>query len=369
MPPHLLQFAAPERPVVVWNITSRCNLRCRHCYLEAGEEKTEELDAAAARLLAEELVLLRVPVVLFSGGEPLLRRDVFDLARRFSEGGVRPVLSTNGTLITPEVARSLKEAGFAYVGISLDGDAPAHDSWRGVPGAFARALDGARHAREAGLKVGFRFTVHRDNKEDLPFLLELAVREAVPRFCVYHLVYAGRGRSFILSDLSPRERRELVHYLLEETLRLGREGVELEILTTDNHADGVYLLLWTERHAPERLPEVRQLLALHGGCSAGVKMVNIDPAGYIYPCQFWRFEALGKFPEESFAAIWRSNRDLLAKLRDKGRYLKGKCGKCRFKDVCGGCRVRAAAATGDPWEADPACYLEPEEIGCEEEGR
>lgn len=364
IPPHLLQFSAIDRPIVVWNMTRCCNLRCRHCYIEARDHQYDrELSTPQARDLVKELIEMKVPVLLFSGGEPLLREDLWELAALAREGGVRPVLSTNGTLITPEVAKKIKESGFAYVGISIDGKPETHDYFRAVPHSFARALKGLRNVREAGLKTGLRFTVSKRNFQDLPYLLKLVVQEKIPRFCLYHLVYSGRGKKMVSDDLSLEEKRALVEYLIEQTQRLDREGVEVEILTTDHHADGIYLYHWIQKHIPERAAEVKKLLEFHGGCSAGVKMVNIDPEGNVYPCQFWRSGFLGRIPEMSFREIWyNESNGLLRALRNKTKYLKGKCGICKYHTFCGGCRVRAEAVTGDLWETDPVCYLTKQEI-------
>lgn len=364
VPPHLLQFSTEQRPVVVWNMTRRCNLRCRHCYLEAaGEDDSRELSTAQARRLIRELSEIKVPVLLFSGGEPLLRKDIWDLAEFARSEGIRPGLSTNGTLITPDVAGRIRESGFAYVGISIDGKQGTHDYFRAAPGCFQQAISGLHNAQEAGLRVGVRFTVHRDNYQDLPDLFKFLKAEGIPRFCLYHLVYAGRGKGLAEKDLSAEEKRALAEFLIEQAHLFSSQGAEMEILTTDHHADGVYLYRWIKQHAPERADEVLKLLEFHGGCSAGMKMANIDPQGYVYPCQFWRSGSLGKFPERSFQEIWYDEKnELLKALRNKAAHLKGKCGRCKYQVYCGGCRIRAEAVTRDRWAEDPACYLTEEEI-------
>lgn len=364
LPPHLLQFSTVKRPMVVWNMTRRCNLRCRHCYLEAGEvDGSRELTTEEAKLLIKELAEMKVPVLLFSGGEPLLRRDIWELAEYTASMGIRPGLSTNGTMIDAEVAAKIRKSGFAYVGVSIDGAPHTHDRFREAADSFRRALAGIRYAQDAGLNTGIRFTVSRENYRDLSFLMDLVEKERIRRFCLYHLVYAGRGRELAEKDLSHEEKREIIEFLIERTNQLRAKGVEVEFLTTDNHADGVYLYKWALRHLPDRVEEIKRLLELHGGCSAGVKMVNVDPEGYVYPCQFWRSGCLGKFPERSFQEIWYDeNNSLLKALREKAAYLKGKCGRCRYNTVCGGCRVRAEASEGDIWGEDPACYLTEDEI-------
>lgn len=364
VPPHLLQFSTVSRPIVVWNVTGRCNLRCRHCYLEAGSDgQVQELTTDEGCNLIRELGEMKIPVLLFSGGEPLLRPDLWELAEYARSQGLRIVLSTNGTLITPAVAERIKDSGFAYVGVSLDGGQKVHDAFRGVEGSFEKALEGLHNVQELGLKTGIRFTVNKNNYKDLPLVLDLIKSEGVPRFCLYHLVYAGRGKDMAAQDITTAEKREMVEYLIEQVHSFKKEGVSAEILTTDHHADGIYLYHWVKEHLPEREQDVRRLLEMHGGCSAGVKMVNIDPAGNVFPCQFWRSSSLGKYPERSFREIWYDEDNALLKaLRDKVTHLKGKCGNCKYNTLCGGCRIRAEAVKGDIWAEDPVCYLTDEEI-------
>ncbi len=360
--PDLIQFASRSGPMVVWNVTARCNLHCAHCYA-AESRGDEELTTAEGLALIDDLAGLGVPVVLLSGGEPLLREDVFDLISHARDRGLRPSLSTNGTLIDEPTARRLADVGAAYVGVSLDGLEETHDRFRGEPRAYRRALAGLRNARDAGLKTGIRFTVTRDNMGDLPRLLDLTEEERIPRFCMYHLVYAGRGRGLRERDLSGAQRRRLVEDLMRTALDWCRRGVEAEIITSDNHADGVLVLRYVEKHQPERAEEVRQLLRMAGGCSAGRKFVQIDPWGNVHPCQFWPEVTMGNIREQPFSAIWQDESNLtVAKLRSMPQPLTGeRCGRCVYREFCGGCRVRAMVL-GDEWGDDPSCPLTEEEI-------
>jgi radical SAM protein with 4Fe4S-binding SPASM domain len=360
--PHLLQFSSSAGPMVVWNVTARCNLRCVHCYAE-GPVEGNELSPAEGRGLIDDLAALGVPVLLFSGGEPLLREDIFDLIAHARRRGLRPSLSSNGTLIDAETARRLAEVGAAYVGVSLDGREETHDRFRAERGAFARALAGLRAARDAGLRTGIRFTLTRDNMSDLPELLALAERERIPRFCLYHLVYAGRGRTLSVRDLLAGERRRVIGDLIEVTLDWCRRGVEIEVLTTDNHADGVLVLRYLEEHRSERVGEVRELLRLAGGCSAGRKFAQVDPWGNVHPCQFWPEVTMGNVREQPFSEIWRaSHNETVARLRRMPATLVGeRCGRCVYREYCGGCRVRALSR-GDEWGDDPSCPLSEEEV-------
>lgn len=368
LPPNMLQFSADNRPVVVWNVTNRCNLQCRHCYIDAQDRQySGELSTAEAMAFIDDLATLPVPVLLLSGGEPLLREDIYALAAHAAAQGIRPVLSTNGTLITPEVATRLREAGLQYVGVSLDGDETVHDYFRGRQGAFAAALAGLEKAREAGLKTGIRFTVNRHNLATLPAVLELAAARGIPRFCLYHLVYAGRGRDMAAQDITLEEKRAVMDLLIQKAQEFKARGVDIEILTTDNHADGIHLLHYIEQTAPARAAEVKRLLAMHGGCSAGQKMANVDPLGNVHACQFWGHKILGNVRQEKFSRIWLHTSDAwLAALRDKAAHLTGRCGSCRYQAYCGGCRIRAEAVHGDIWAEDPACYLTDAEIRGEE---
>ena len=362
IPAAMLQFSSDTTPIVVWNTTARCNLYCRHCYIRAEDREFEsELSTAEGKALIDDLAKMKVPVLLFSGGEPLLRPDLFELAAYAGEKGLRPVLSTNGTLIDDAMAKRIKETGFQYVGVSIDGNEATHDSFRGLEGAFDAAIAGIRAARAAGNKTGVRFTINRLNAPELAAVFDIAEKEGIDRFCMYHLVYAGRGSDMAALDLSKEDKRKVADFLIEKTLDFERRGVDMEILTTDNHVDGLCILQYVEKNQPERADEVRKLLAMHGGCSAGDRVADVDPEGNVHPCQFWSDLTLGNVRETPFSEIWK-NREaggIIDCLRHKPEHLIGKCGTCRYNDVCGGCRIRAESA-GELWGEDPACYW-PEE--------
>jgi len=365
--PHMLQFTIVNRPLVVWNVTFRCNLRCEHCYIDAEDRRYDnELTTEQARALIDDLAEMQVPVLLFSGGEPLMRKDVIDLGRYADEKGLRPVLSSNGTRIDPPLAARIKEAGFKYVGISIDGLEPTHDRFRCKQGAFQAAVRGIRNCHEAGVKAGIRFTLNADNYADLPGVLQLVEDLDVKRFCMYHLVYAGRGSGMTARDVRPEQRREAVNLLIRQATDWDKRGIDTEILTTDQHADGAYLHAYIAEHMPERAGEVRDLLQMHGGCSAGCKMSNIDPLGNVHACQFWGHHTLGNVKERKFSEIWLDpDNPFLRDLRRKQELVKGKCATCGHKEVCAGCRIRAEAVYGDVWAEDPACYLTAEERAVE----
>ena len=365
LPSHLLQFSADKKPVVVWNMTRRCNLRCIHCYSASrnvpyrGELTTEE-----GKTLIADLAAFGSPVILFSGGEPLIRKDLPELARFAVQKGMRAVISTNGTLITKRTAAEFKQIGLSYVGISLDGLEATHDRFRGVPGAYRRAIRAIRLCREAGIKVGVRFTVNRHNVADVPAIFDLLEKENIPRCCFYHLVYSGRGSALREEDLTHAGSRALLNLIMDRTKDLFDRGMPREILTVDNHADGPFIYLRLLREDPKRAAEVFELLKMNEGNSSGHGIGCVSWDGTVHPDQFWRNIALGNVRERPFGGIWTdASNELLRKLKDKKPHLTGRCRTCRWLDVCGGnFRARAESVTGDVWAPDPACYLTDEEI-------
>lgn len=366
LPPHLLQFSADKKPVVVWNATRRCNLRCVHCYSQSRDEVFEgELTTAEAKGMIDDLAAFGAPVLLFSGGEPLMRSDLPILVRYAVRKGMRAVISTNGTLLTEELVAEFARIGLSYVGVSLDGMRDTHDRFRGVSGAFDRAVEGIRRCLAAGIKVGVRFTVNRRNVGDVPAIFAFIEREDIPRCCFYHLVYAGRGSRLIAEDLSHEETRHFMDIILERTRDLFARGKPKEILTVDNHADGPYIYLRLQQEDPRRAAEVLTLLRMNEGNSSGNGIGCISWGGEVHPDQFWRNVSLGNIREKPFSAIWMdTSQELLGRLKDKKHYVKGRCAPCRWLDICGGnFRARAEAVTGDMWAPDPACYLTDEEIG------
>ena len=365
LPSHLLQFSIDKKPVVVWNSTRRCNLKCVHCYSHSkdldykGEMSTEE-----AKRFIDGLAEFGVPVLLFSGGEPLLRKDLFELIAYTRGKGIRAVISTNGTLITEDTAKKLGDAGLSYVGVSIDGLKTIHDKFRGVDGAFEKALAGIRASRKAGVKVGLRFTINKVNVADVPGVFNLLETEEIPRICFYHLVYTGRAAEMIEHDLDHEKSRETVDLIINETDRLHKKGFPAEVLTVDNHCDGVYLYLRMLGEKSPRAEKVLDLLQMNGGNSSGVGISSVSWDGSVYPDQFWRHYSVGNVREKSFGEIWTNPEEpLLVGLRDRKKLLKGKCGRCVWQDLCNGnFRVRAEAIHNDVWAEDPACYLTEKEI-------
>ena len=366
LPSHLLQFSIDKRPVVVWNITRRCNLKCVHCYAHAKNIPFDnELSATEGKNLIDDLAEFGVPVILFSGGEPLVRKDLPELAGYAVKKGMRAVISTNGTLITPQTARTLKDIGLSYIGISLDGMEAINDRFRGVKGAFKSALEGIENCKKAGIKVGLRFTINKSNAGQIPEIFKLLEEMDIPRVCFYHLVYAGRGSELVKEDLSHEESRKAVDLILALTKQLHDKGDLKEVLTVDNHADGPYLYLRLLRENPERAQEVLDLLKMNQGNSSGIGIGCVSWDGEVYPDQFWRHYSFGNIRNRPFSEIWTDTSDpLMKKLKEKKKYATGRCKTCRWLDICAGnFRVRSEAVTGDVWAPDPACYLTDEEVG------
>jgi len=360
--------AAERHPVVVWNSTHACNLRCLHCYTDSDQRThRDELTTDEARVMLRDLAEFGVPALLMSGGEPLLRHDLFELAD-FARGiGLHCTLSTNGTLITEELARRIRETGFTYVGISLDGINEVNDHFRGIKGAFERAMRGFRNGVAVGQRVGLRMTLTRHNFNDLDRIFDFIEAEKIDRACFYHLAYSGRGSKLKPDDLAPAETRHALDRILARTEDFHLRGLRKEILTVDNHVDGVYLYLKLREKDPERAEEVRARIRWNGGglYSSGVGIGAVDWAGNVHPDQFWIHYSFGNVRRRPFSEIWMDTSDPLMKgLKDRRSHIRGQCRACRYFDACGGAlRVRADAIYGDPWAWDPACYLTDEEIG------
>jgi len=366
LPSHLLQFSKDKKPVVVWNMTKRCNLKCVHCYAQAKEETYEgsELTTDEGKKLIDDLAHFGVPVILFSGGEPLLRQDLPEMIEYATQKGMRAVISTNGTLITEEKARVFAQLSLSYIGVSIDGLEGVNDTFRGVEGAYEKAMTGIRNAKQAGIKTGLRFTIYKQNYKEVPKIFDLIEKENIERVCFYHLVYAGRGSNLVTEDLTHKESRQIVDYIMDRTRDSFNKGRQIEVLTVDNHADGPYIYLRLLNENPIRAKEVSELLMMNEGNSSGVGIACIDEKGNVHADQFWRHYSFGNVCERPFSEIWMdTSNELMAKLKKKKQFVRGRCAACRWLNICGGnFRVRAEAVSGDIWADDPQCYLSDEEI-------
>lgn len=368
LPSHLLQFSIDKKPVVVWNMTQRCNLKCVHCYARSEDICYDnELNRDQALAMMDDLADFGVPVLLFSGGEPLVHPRLVEYAQYAVSKGMRAVISTNGTLITKEKAKILKDIGLSYVGISLDGLEPTHDMFRGVPGSFKRAMAAIEHCQAAGIKVGLRFTINKRNVQDIPGIFDLLEEKNIPRACFYHLVYSGRGSEIAKEDLTHEETRQVLDLIMDRTKDLHNRNKPKEILTVDNHADGPYLYQRLLKEDPKRAAEVLELLEMNEGNNSGRGIGCISWDGEVYPDQFWREKSLGNIKDRPFSQIWTDeSNEFLMKMKEKKKHVKGRCATCRWLDICAGnFRARAESVANDPWDSDPACYLTDQEISKE----
>ena len=370
LPSGLLQFSRDKKPVVVWNCTKTCNLKCMHCYAGSDARRYDELSTDEAKAMIDDLAAFGSPVLLFSGGEPCMRSDLVELMSYAKSAGMRVVLSTNGTLITPELAESYAEVGLSYVGVSLDGGEETHDRFRGIEGSFARAMEGLGNAQKVGIKVGLRMTVNKLNYAEVDDVFDIMRERSINRACFYHLVYTGRGSSMMDMDLTHEQTRAVVRRIMDRTREWFDDGGRPEILTVDNHADAVFIYLELMKEDPERAEEVMKLLQWNQGNSSGNGIGCISWDGEVHADQFWRHFSFGNVKERPFSEIWSDvsrtteQSELMYRLKDKRPFVKGRCAQCKWLDICGGnFRVRAEAATGDLWESDPACYLTDAEIG------
>ncbi len=363
---HGLRSPATVRPVVVWNATRRCNLRCGHCYAQATAEASEhELGTGEAEAFLDDLAEFGCPVVLLSGGEPLVRRDIPRLVAHAAARGLKAALSTNGILLDTDLSLRLKDAGLTYAGISIDGNEGAHNRFRRDPDAYRRTLDGLRAARRAGLRVGLRHTLTRDSLDHVAHLFDLMETEDVQRLCFYHLGPTGRaGETKQALPLTGAETRKAVDEIIDRTAGAFAKGAVREVLTVDNHADGVYVYLRLLRENPDKAREALALLSTNGGNRFGSAIACVGWDGAVHPDQFWRSRTLGNIRERPFSSIWSDpSPGLLSQLRDREGRIGGRCSRCRHFSLCrGNLRARAEALTGDPWASDPGCYLTDDEI-------
>jgi len=355
----------PPGPVVIWNLIRRCNLTCKHCYsISADIDFKGELSTAEVYHVMDDLKAFGVPVLILSGGEPLLRPDIFDISRRAKDMGFYVGLSTNGTLIDTDNIAAIEAAGYDYVGISIDGNRETHDRFRRRQGAWDESIRGIRMCLERGIKVGMRFTMTEDNAAQLPDMLQLMEAEGVNKFYLSHLNYAGRGNRNRDSDVQLSVSRSAMDLLFEEALLDVQRGGGLEYVTGNNDADGAYLLRWVQARYPERAAHIEALLRRWGGNSSGVNIANIDNLGNVHPDTFWWHYNLGNVRTRPFSDIWTDLSDpIMAGLKAQPRNIKGRCKSCRYFSICGGnTRVRAMQTTGDAWAEDPGCYLTSAEI-------
>jgi heme d1 biosynthesis radical SAM protein NirJ len=362
----LLQFSKDKRPVVVWNITKKCNLRCIHCYSDSHHKEYEgDLTTEEAKKVIDDLSDFGIPVIIFSGGDPILRDDIFEIAGYAGSKGIRCALSTNGVLIERDTAEAIRDAGFSYTGVSIDGIGVINDKFRGMIGAYNKAIEGIRNCRDCGVRTGLRLTLSKRTLPQLPAIFDLSEKEDIPRIYISHLVYSGRGRRIKRDDLSHRETRGALDFIFKKAIDFHSRGIKKDILTGNNDADGVYLYLKVKGMDEKRGERIYRLLTMRGGNSSGAAIGCIDNIGNVHADQFWSHYSFGNVRQRPFSEIWMDTNDpLMMRLKNKKEFVMGRCRECNYLDICGGSyRVRAEAVYGNIWADDPACYLMDEEIG------
>ncbi len=335
--------------LVAWETTRNCNLDCIHCRAAAGRGPyTGELTTAEGKRLLAEIAGVAPAIVILTGGEPLLRPDIFELAEHGRDLGLRMVMAPNGTLVTEAIARRMAAAGIQRVSVSLDGaSAETHDAFRKVPGAFAGALRGIAHLRAAGVPFQINTTISRANLAEIPAIQELAVRLGAVAHHIFLLVPTGRGKYIVDQAIDAETYERTLNWFYEQR---GKTSLELKATCAPQ-----YYRILRERAAREgRAVTVQShgLDAVTRGCLGGIGFCFVSHVGEVQPCGFLH-TVCGNVRERSFAAIWEQS-ETFHRLRDFDR-LRGKCGACEFKRVCGGCRARAFEATGDFLAEEPLC--------------
>jgi radical SAM protein with 4Fe4S-binding SPASM domain len=352
-------------PVVVYNCTSRCNLKCLHCYSSSQSNRfDDELDTPRAKLFLSQLTDVNCPVVLFSGGEPLLRQDLFELLEEAKRLGLRTVLSTNGTLIDPTAAEKLAEVGVKYVGISIDGDERFHDRFRQVQGCFKSAVAGIENCQKAGIKTGLRFTITKANAAQIPAVFDIAASLNIRRLCFYHLIRSGRAKDLDPQVLNIEQTRHVLDVIIEKTADFVKKALVDEVLTVGNHADGPYLLTKMAAEQNKRVEKAMRLLLANGGNKIGQNITCVGWDGRAHPDQFWRNYSLGNVKDKSFKELWENQDDpVLNKLRNKSQFADPRCLRCKWFDLCkGNFRFLDTEIDLEYWLNEPACYLNDNEI-------
>lgn len=360
-------------PVVIWNLIRRCNLKCKHCYSTSLDmDFKDELNTEQIKATIDDLEVAKVPVIILSGGEPLMRPDIFEITAYAKSKGFYVALSTNGTLINEDNIEQIKAADYQYVGISIDGLEAFHDEFRQQKGSFKTSMHALKLCKEAGIKVGMRLCLTRENFADLPAMLDLMEEHKVDKFYLSHLNYSGRGKRSAEQDAVFKMTKAAMEMLFERAYSHISQGIETDFVTGNNDADGVFLLHWVEQkfgqQYPQRVLNLKQRLTNWGGNASGINVANIDNTGTIHPDTYWWSHSIGNVKTEKFSDVWKNTQDpLMLGFRQQPRPVKGRCAKCLYLSICGGnTRTRAFAQTGDAWAEDPGCYLSDEEIGISE---
>jgi radical SAM protein with 4Fe4S-binding SPASM domain len=345
--------------IAIWNFTNRCNLSCMHCYSKSGLDAVDVLTTEQIKKTILQMKENGVKFIIFSGGEPLTRKDLFEIADFCKENKIITYLSSNGLYFSSKNLPIINEK-FDYVGVSIDGDEETHDHFRGLKGAFKKTLKAVQMAIETGAKVGIRYTITKETYGSLEYIFKLAEDNNIPKIYVSHLVYSGRGLDNLDMDLTKEQRRKAVEFIISKAFQYYKEGRDIEIVTGNMEQDAILFLDRFAKEYPEFKEEMHKRLVSWGGNSAGKKLLNINSEGDVRPDPFFPL-VVGNIIKQDFSDIW-NNGELLEQLRVEPRKLSGICADCEQIDICnGGSRPRANAIYSDLWAEDPSCYLTPEE--------
>ncbi len=348
--------------IIIWNLTNRCNLLCHHCYSKADIYEKDTLSLEQIKKTIDELKQANINFVIFSGGEPLLRKDIFEIASYMKEKKIFTYLSTNGFYINEKNVQKIINT-FNYIGISIDGIEEVHDNFRGHKGAYKKAIEAIKLITKYGGNAGIRFTLTKETQRSFYKMFELVENLKVKKFYISHLVYSGRGEENLNIDISKEKRREYVEYIIDKAFKYYKEKKDIDIVTGNMEMDAILLLNRFKKEYPNNALSLEKKLLNWGGNSCGNKLGNINWEGVVKPDPFFPF-SIGNYLQMSFNEIWNnSSNELLNKLREFPRKIKGKCKLCKYINICnGGSRARAYALSGDLWQEDPSCYLTNEEI-------
>ena len=354
-------------PVVIWNLLRRCNLTCKHCYATSADSVfRDELDTTEALKVIDDLHEAGVRVLILSGGEPLLRDDIFELSEYARQRSFFVALSTNGTLIDEQNIEQIAAAKYDYVGISIDGLEAVHDDWRQLKGSFAASMHAIDLCRQHGIRVGLRTTLTQNNYPQLPALLALMREHDVQKFYLSHLNYSGRGKRSRSrkADAHHQMTRDAMYQLFEQAWDDVQHGRETDFVSGNNDADAVLLLQWVEARLPEHRERLERMLRAWGGNASGSGIANIDNIGDVHPDTYWWQHTVGNVRRQSFRELWLDQPEpLLTELRQHPRAVTGRCAECRWLSICNGNTRTRAWAEGNLWGEDPGCYLSDQEIG------
>ena len=349
--------------IIIWNFTNRCNLTCRHCYSYADPNSKDFLTTKLIVDSIKDLKSAGVRFVIFSGGEPLIRKDIFDIADKMREEGIITYLSTNGLYINEKNVDKIIEK-FNYIGISIDGIEDIHDDFRGLKGAYKKSIASIELIQAHGGNAGIRFTMTKETQDSFYDIFRLAEELKVDKLYLSHLVYSGRGLENLKMDISKEKRIEFVNFIIDKALKYQKEGKKMDIVTGNMEMDAIILLEKFSKEYPHLKDEMIKRLKNWGGNSAGKRLGNINSIAEVKPDPFFPF-VVGDMNKKSFNEIWLDDEnDILNKLRVTPRKISGKCRDCKVIDICnGGSRSRAYAISGDLWAEDPSCYLSDEQRG------